>query len=147
MQLAACTLSLTIHNQVHKPSVTPPEVAILRAIHQQNYTQGDPVSDIRNLREYKRYNPATEVARLRARYGQHPKKQEPWVDVLFPGVGNNFKLLPQSFDDVKFVPAQQTADGVAPSRIFLEGEPGYEEPVAFVPPVPVAERVEETPED
>lgn len=136
MQLASCIVCLTKENQVPKPSVTPPEVAILRAMHQKNYG-GDPIIEVKVTREdWKGYNPFNEIARLRAKYGNVPKTGVTYFDTLFPGATNNPTLIPSTFKSVEYVPAEVTASHQAPSRAMIPGEPGYEEPVKFSPPVP-----------
>lgn len=148
MQLASCIVCLTKENQVPKASVTPPEVAILRKMHMQNYG-GDPVQNIKihlpgpknkhldDAGHWKNYNPHIEAARLRNQYGTVPKTQISYFDTLYPNAQGNPNLLPQTFDEVAFIPAAEAAKHNSPATMILPGAPGYDEKeeVKFEPPV------------
>lgn len=87
MQVANCNLRLNgdINNEIHKPSVTVAEIAVLRALH-----GNDSVVNIQPLRNDKREH-SGEFERLKLTYG------DKIVTSVFPG---SYPQLPIYFKDI-----------------------------------------------
>lgn len=152
MQLASCTVKLTPLNEVHKPSVTPAEVYILRHIHQRN-AGGDAVHSLvlhlvrkhvpvrgkkskevvtKDPVDYQP-KPGREAARLKAKYGKEPVQGGVfWFEKFYPGAN---PVLPETFDEVAYRAPEQAQAGEASTRDTLPGEPGHGDNTGYyIPP-------------